>query len=358
MKNEGIISALYILLLLLFFPNIIEVATYSISLKVNTTGIVEIINDTYLQGLSDIKVDGTSVLSTPKKNTVNIDDIDKEIRLEWTTIPSNCNFMFSSLTNILDIDLSSFIFSSVTSMAYMFYNCISLKSIKFDSSINTGSVKYMNSTLACCHSLESLDITNFQFSNVEYMGGMFYACHSLGSLDLSGKNMNNNLVFSSTFRDCFSLKSLVLTGVNADSAVNFAYMFANCYSLISLDLSSFNKVPENFLTMNAYMFNNCTSLIYVNMPSFFANKNNILWSMFSGCNNLQYLNIKDIYEDIWTTQDGIYNNIFENNPQNMVICIPDDAYKLKSFFSKNITCGVIDCTGNWENKQKKLNSET
>ena len=272
MKNEGIISALYILLLLLFFPNIIEVATYSISLKVNTTGIVEIINDTYLQGLSDIKVDGTSVLSTPKKNTVNIDDIDKEIRLEWTTIPSNCNFMFSSLTNILDIDLSSFIFSSVTSMAYMFYNCISLKSIKFDSSINTGSVKYMNSTLACCHSLESLDITNFQFSNVEYMGGMFYACHSLGSLDLSGKNMNNNLVFSSTFRDCFSLKSLVLTGVNADSAVNFAYMFANCYSLISLDLSSFNKVPENFLTMNAYMFNNCTSLIYVNMPSFFANK--------------------------------------------------------------------------------------
>ena len=106
MKNEGIISALYILLLLLFFPNIIEVATYSISLKVNTTGIVEIINDTYLQGLSDIKVDGTSVLSTPKKNTVNIDDIDKEIRLEWNTIPSNCNFMFSSLTNIE----SSFIF--------------------------------------------------------------------------------------------------------------------------------------------------------------------------------------------------------------------------------------------------------
>ena len=28
------------------------------------------------------------IASTPKKNTVNIDDIDKEIRLEWTTIPS------------------------------------------------------------------------------------------------------------------------------------------------------------------------------------------------------------------------------------------------------------------------------
>ena len=239
MKNEDIISALYILLLSLFFPNIIEVATYSITLKVNTTGIVEIINNTYLTGLSDIKVDGTSVLSTPRINTVNIDDISKEIKLEWSSRQSNCNFMFASLTNITEIDLSSFDTSLVTDMAYMFYNCIYLKSIIFASNINTGRLKFMNSTFSCCYSLESLDISKFDLSKVEYMGGMFYGCHSLESLDLSGKDMNKNLIFTSTFRDCFNLKSLVLTGASANSAVHFAYMFLNCYSLISLDLSSF-----------------------------------------------------------------------------------------------------------------------
>ena len=80
--------------------------------------------------------------------------------------------------------------------------------------------------------------------------------------------------------------------------------------------------------------------------------------MFSGCNNLQYVNLRGIYEFYGEDEGGRYNNIFENNPQNMVICMPDNAYILKSFFSQNITCGVIDCTGNWKKKQKKLNGET
>ena len=282
MKNEGIISTLYTLILSLTFPFIIEAATYSITLKVNTTGIVEVINDTYLQGLSNIKVDGTSVLSTPKKNTVNIDDINSEIRLDWTSRQSKCDFMFASLTNITEIDLSSFDFRQVTTMAYMFYNCISLKSIKFASNINTGYLKLMNSTFACCYSLESLDISKFDLSKVEYMGGVFYACHSLESLDLSNLNMNKNLVFASAFRDCFNLKSLDLTGASANSAVHFAYMFLNCYSLISLDLSSFynNQTDKNYYTMTAYMFQNCTSLIYVNMPNFFTMKTNFFFPCF------------------------------------------------------------------------------
>ena len=80
--------------------------------------------------------------------------------------------------------------------------------------------------------------------------------------------------------------------------------------------------------------------------------------MFSGCNNLQYVNLRGIYEYYGEDEGGRYNNIFENNPKNMVICMPDNAYILKSFFSQNITCGVIDCTGNWKEKQKKLNGET
>ena len=170
--------------------------------------------------------------------------------------------------------------------------------------------------------------------------------------------MDENLLFVSTFRDCFKLKSLTLTGVSANKAVHFGYMFLNCYSLTSLDLSDFTKSAENFITMTAYMFQNCTSLSYVNMTDFFKTRSNVLYSMFSGCNNLQYLNIKDLYEDFWNPNGNNYNNIFENNPQNMVICMPDKAYLLKTLFSKNITCGVIDCSENWKQKQKKINGET
>ena len=55
--------------------------------------------------------------------------------------------------------------------------------------------------------------------------------------------------------------------------------------------------------------------------------------------------------------DYLYLLEFDNTPQNLVMCITDSAPRLKTIFS-NRTCGVIDCSENWEANQKKLNGET
>ena len=75
----------------------------------------------------------------------------------------------------------------------------------------------------------------------------------------------------------------------------------------------------------------------------------ILISMFEGCKNLKYLNFFKLYDDM----NNYYTRIFENTPENMVICLSEFFNPtLKTIFN-NKTCGVITCDKNWETKQKK-----
>ena len=355
MKNENITLIFNIFLFLLFFHIILSEDTYTITLKVKTEGEVLIINNTYLEQLSDIKVGDTSVT---KDDLLYINDPTQVISLIWHEKINNCNYMFAFLSDITEIDLSLFDFSDVDEMSYMFYRCSSLKSIKFDDNIDTSNVNYLNYTFYGCYSLESVDISKFTLSNVQSMEGMFYRCYSLQSLNLAGKNIDANLKFTSTFQDCYNLKSLDLSDISANSSISFYCMFCNCYSLKSLDLSSFTKFSGNILTMATSMFENCTSLNYVKIPNFFTTKNNFMNSMFSGCTNLQYVNLNGLYEyHSFLEEYNFYDHIFDNNPRNMVICIPNDVSNLMPFLS-NITCLVIDCNEDWQKKQKKINNET
>ena len=65
---------------------------------------------------------------------------------------------------------------------------------------------------ACCTSLTSLDLSNFDTSNVREMIGMFAYCTSLTSLDLS--NFDTSKVISSDWMvaNCSSLTSLKMMG--------------------------------------------------------------------------------------------------------------------------------------------------
>ena len=74
--------------------------------------------------------------------------------------------------------------------------------------------------------------------------------------------------------------------------------------------------------------------------------------MFAECKNLKYLNFKG-------NSKADYESMFANTPENMVACFPDDSENesLRTLFAEK-TCEVIDCSGNWETKQKKINGET
>ena len=81
------------------------------------------------------------------------------VKIIWNIKKINStDSMFNDCNKIIEINLSKFDTSEVTSMANMFYKC---------------------------SSLISLDLTNFNLSHVSVMASMFSECTSLISLDLS-----------------------------------------------------------------------------------------------------------------------------------------------------------------------------
>ena len=84
--------------------------------------------------LNNIKI-GEKICSVYLSNKNN-----NTIKIKWKNNLKSCRFMFLSMSNIVEIDLSNFDTSSVTDMSYMFYYCFSLSSLNvsnFDTSLVT-----------------------------------------------------------------------------------------------------------------------------------------------------------------------------------------------------------------------------
>ena len=157
--------------------------------------------------------------------------------------------------------------SSLTNMAYMFYNCYSLQSVPLFNTIN---VTNMTSMFQGCYSLQSVPL--FNTINVTNMAYMFYNCYSLESVPLF--NTINVTNMTSMFYTCYSLLSVPL--FNTANVINMASMFYSCYSLQSVPL--FNTI--NVTNMSS-MFYNCYSLQSV--PLFNTINVTNMSYMLSGC---------------------------------------------------------------------------
>ena len=115
---------------------------------------------------------------------------------------SNSNSMFSRLTKIVEIDVSSFNTSKVTSMSGMFSGCSSLTSLDLIS-FDTSKVTDMSSMFDSCRSLSNLRLSSFNTSNVT--DGMFLGCESLTGLDLSSFDTSKVTNMASMFASCGSI---------------------------------------------------------------------------------------------------------------------------------------------------------
>ena len=117
----------------------------------------------YLNGnLTLIDNLGRIFIESENKNEISI------VTLIWNQKINTCEYLFRSLTNIIEIDLSNFDFSIVTSMINMFEDCEKLEYINFGD-INTSSVVDMSYIFKNCISLASLDLSNFNTSKVKLM---------------------------------------------------------------------------------------------------------------------------------------------------------------------------------------------
>ena len=246
---------------------------------------------------------------------------ENNVTLIWDNPIDNCENMFYSCTDIIEMDLSNFDASHVKNMTYMFANCEQLTFINL-TNFNTSQVNYMNRMFENCIALTSINVSSFDTSNVKWMNHMFYKCSLLTSLNLS------NFITSTT--------------------TDMEYFFSECSLLSYLDISNFDT---SHVTSMFYMFSNCTSLISLNLSNFFIANAEDINNMFSGCVNLEYINLNNFDE----ANIDKYANMFNNVPINIVICINETITKQKIFPQiKDIKCHTIDCTYFWKLRQKKL----
>ena len=105
-------------------------------------------------------------------------------------------------------------------------NEIGLINVKFKFNKLLTSIACMFSN---CPSLKSIDLSSFNSSNVIDMSGMFSVCSSLKSIDLSSFNTNNVSNMHSIFAQCSSLESLDLSSFNTNNVINMVVMFSNCF---------------------------------------------------------------------------------------------------------------------------------
>ena len=152
-----------------------------INLKVIGSEKIKVVNSKF----NPNKVYINGVISTISKGIIYIEnDGINNITLEYTEKKKNLDKFFQNIESVIEVDLSNYDTTGVTSMKSMFIGCINLKYINF-SNVNTTSVTNMTSMFENCYSLTSLDLSSFNTLKVIYMDSMFKSCYSLTSLNLT-----------------------------------------------------------------------------------------------------------------------------------------------------------------------------
>ena len=248
----------------------------------------ETINDNYIFKNAPSEVIINNVSQNYKTTfDYELNSEENTIIMKWDYSLTNCDVMFYNLTNIINIDLSKFDTSKVTSMHKMFSKCKSLTSLNLNN-LDTSKVLDMEDIFFQCTSLKNLDLSTFSTASVISMMGMFHSCNSLVSLDLSNFDTSKVTNMYGMFNNCSNLKSLNLNNFVTSSVKNMNGLFYDCIALTSLDLSSFDT--SSVITMNG-MFKGCNSLLYLDLNNFDTSKVTDMSSMFLYCTSLISLNI-------------------------------------------------------------------
>ena len=251
-----------------------------ITIKIKGNGTQKILNSGFNKYPDAVYLNG-SLLGEGICN-VNLENEENILNMIWIENIDSCEKMFSSLTNIEEIDLSNFDTSLVTNMNSMFSGCSSLRSIKL-LNVNTSQVKDMQKLFNNCRSLTSLDLSSFNTSILLRADYMFYSCQKLYFLNISSFNISSVISMASMFQGCNSLYYLNIANFGISNVKNLSYMFSGCKKLVSLDLSHFNT---SFANNMSFMFAGCYNLAYLNIENFVTSLVEDMQSMFSSCKSL------------------------------------------------------------------------
>ena len=276
-----------IILINILYP-ILSIDNY-IKIKMKDAGYQEIINVNYI-GKIIVEYNGNIVNLNKGENKINILEEEKYVKIKFGYQIRFTDFMFDNITNLIEVDLSNFDSTQISTMKFMFNNDINLEKIIIPNNFNTSLVENMDHLFSNCLLLKSLNLISFDTSKVINMGFMFYNCQSLTTLNLSGFNTEKVTSMLYIFLGCIHLISLDISNFNTKGINTTAQMFKNCNELRNIDLKSFDT---SLVESMESMFDSCSSLEKLDLSNFNTEKVISMTSMFAKCNKLTSLNLSN-----------------------------------------------------------------
>ena len=330
----------YILLRIIYFAIYISITkeknnnlinfSSEIHLLINGSGTQNLLNNSFYPQPSEIYVN--SIYNNDSYNISYEHEYEiKNVTLIFNETLNSTAIMFYGLDNIIEIDLSLFDFSYVTTMENMFRNCSNLKKINFGN-INTSSVNNMKWLFYNCSKLISIDVSNFDTSLVTSMEGMFYNCTNLLTINVSNFNTSNIETLRTFLYNCTKLLYIDVSNFDTSKITNMEGMFYNNSNLISIDVSNFNTSKvESFRYMFYYckkltsinvtnfdtslvtnferMFYECSGLLSIDVTNFNTSKATSIRSIFYNCNKITSLNISNFDTSCITDMQFLFFNL-------------------------------------------------
>ena len=206
-----------------------------------------------------------------------------------TSNVTNMSSMFDNADNLTSLNLSSFDTSNVLNMYRMFYGMDSLQQTDL-SSVSTSNVTsfvqmfdFKDDANTSPTSLTALDISSFDFSSATSLALMFRYAKDLSKI-LFPLNPNSNNVHSmhQMFEGDISLTSLDMSAFNTSNVTNMSRMFMESQSITSLDVSSFDTANVSDM---AYMFDKTNNLESLNLANFNTTNVSTMVQMFDHYND-------------------------------------------------------------------------
>ena len=149
----------------------------------------------------------------------------------------NFDIFSKSLTELI---LDDVITSGVTDMQNMFSGLSGLTSLNV-TSFDTSNVTDMRWMFGHCNGLTELNVGYFDTSNVTVMYCMFNGCKSLTSLDLGAFNTRQLTDITAMFRDCSSLTELTMSNFDTTNVTATTNAFMGCKALEEIEWEEFGK---------------------------------------------------------------------------------------------------------------------
>ena len=218
--------------------------------------------------------------------------------------------MFEDMSNLAALDLFDFDTSKVTNMSSMFENMHSLTTLNV-SDFDTSQVTNMHAMFFRMRSLTALNVSSFDTSKVTNMNAMFYGMRSLTKINLSNFDTSQVTDMSLMFSGMSNLTTLNLSNFNTSKVTNMRQMFSLPSSLITLNLSNFDTSQVTDMSLMFYGMSNLTTL---NLSSFDTSKVTNMEGMFSlGDQNSSKDKLEKIYvnNDFDTSKLTNYSGMFD-----------------------------------------------